>query len=271
MGLQRKDQQHHTYADYLSWPNDVRYELIDGKAYLMAPLAPTISHQTVAGEIHFQLRLALNDKPCVPLIAPVDVRLPKANEADDAIDTVVQPDVMVVCNPAKISERGVRGAPDWVVEVLSPGTASHDQINKRRTKNVQVSRNTGWFTPPAACSRCTGWKTAYTKAGYAGAGGRNGYQCAAGRYDTLGRAGSALAEAGILNIIAPVASISTRLSCTKRARSFSAPPKIPSDELQAQRIQTVSLSDSYRITITGVIFDKEIMLQDVGSHDEVYR
>ena len=132
MGLQLKDQQHHTYADYLSWPDDVRYELIDGEAYLMAPPAPTISHQTVAGEIYFQLRLALDSKPCVPLIAPVDVRLPKADEADEAIDTVVQPDVLVVCDPAKISERGVRGAPDWVAEVLSPGTASHDQINKRR-------------------------------------------------------------------------------------------------------------------------------------------
>ena len=133
MGLQLKDQQYHTYADYLGWPDDVRYELIDGEAYLMAPPAPTISHQTVAGEIYFQLRLALDGKPCVPLIAPVDVRLPKADEADEAIDTVVQPDVLVVCDPAKISERGVRGAPDWVVEVLSPGTASHDQINKRRT------------------------------------------------------------------------------------------------------------------------------------------
>ena len=61
------------------------------------------------------------------------MRLPKANEADDAIDTVVQPDVLMVCDPAKISERGVRGGPDWVVGVLSPGTASHDQINKRRT------------------------------------------------------------------------------------------------------------------------------------------
>ena len=49
MGLQLKDQQHHTYGDYLSWPDDVRYELIDGEAYLMAPPAPTISHQTVAG------------------------------------------------------------------------------------------------------------------------------------------------------------------------------------------------------------------------------
>ena len=133
MGLQLKDQHHHTYADYLGWPEDVRYELIDGEAYLMSPPAPTISHQTVAGEIYRQLANALDGKPCVALIAPVDVRLPKADEADDAIDTVVQPDVLVVCDPSKISERGVRGAPDWVVEVLSPGTASHDQINKRRT------------------------------------------------------------------------------------------------------------------------------------------
>lgn len=133
MGLQLKDHQHHTYTDYLGWPEDVRYELIDGEAFLMAPPAPTISHQTVTGEIYFQLRLALDGKPCVPLIAPVDVRLPKADEADNAIDTVVQPDVMVVCDAAKISERGVRGAPDWVVEVLSPNTASHDQITKRRT------------------------------------------------------------------------------------------------------------------------------------------
>lgn len=132
MGLQLKDQHRHTYADYLGWPDEVRYELIDGEAYLMAPPAPTVSHQTVAGEIYFQLRLALDGKPCVPLIAPVDVRLPKADEADEAIDTVVQPDVLVVCDPAKLSERGVRGAPDWVAEVLSPGTASHDQINKRR-------------------------------------------------------------------------------------------------------------------------------------------
>ena len=62
----------------------------------------------------------------------MDVRLPKADEADEAIDTVVQPDVLVVCDERKISERGVRGAPDFVVEVLSPATAGHDHVNKRR-------------------------------------------------------------------------------------------------------------------------------------------
>lgn len=131
MSLPRKDQEYHTYGDYLGWPDDVRYELIDGVAYLMAPAA-TISHQEIAGEVYFQARRFLEAKPCRVFIAPVDVRLPKADESDQAVDTVVQPDVLVVCDEWKLGEHGVRGAPDWVVEVLSPATAAHDQVTKRR-------------------------------------------------------------------------------------------------------------------------------------------
>ena len=132
MGLALRKEKHYTYADYLTWPDDARYELIDGEAFLMAP-APLIEHQEVAGDVYHQLRNQLDGKPCRPYIAPVDVRLPRADEADAAIDTVVQPDVLVVCDPAKIDRRGVRGAPDWLLEVLSPSTAAHDQIAKRRT------------------------------------------------------------------------------------------------------------------------------------------
>ncbi|OAI07162.1 Uma2 family endonuclease [Methylomonas methanica] len=131
MALALKDRESHTYGDYLNWPDDVRYELIDGDAYLMAP-APDLPHQDVAGEIYFQTRQALQGKPCRAFIAPVDVRLPKAQEADESVDTVVQPDVLVVCDGNKLDKRGVRGAPDWVVEVLSPSTAGHDQIKKRQ-------------------------------------------------------------------------------------------------------------------------------------------
>jgi len=131
MGLALRDPECHTYGDYLTWPEDVRYELIDGEAFLMAP-APTVSHQDIAGEVYRQLGNALRGKPCRALIAPVDVRLPKADEADERIDTVVQPDVLVVCDEKKVSERGVRGAPDWVLEVLSPSTAGHDQVRKLR-------------------------------------------------------------------------------------------------------------------------------------------
>jgi Uma2 family endonuclease len=131
MGLALRDPDYHTYGDYLTWPEDVRYELIDGEAYMMAP-APTVSHQDIAGEVYRQLGNALQGKPCRVLISPVDVRLPKSDEADEQIDSVVQPDVLVVCDKHKISERGVRGAPDWVLEVLSPSTAGHDQVKKLR-------------------------------------------------------------------------------------------------------------------------------------------
>ena len=132
MGLEPRKEKRYTYDDYLQWPDDTRYELIDGEAFLMSP-APLVEHQEVAGEVFRQLANQLDGQPCRPYIAPVDVRLPRTDEADAAIDTVVQPDVLVVCDPGKVDRRGVRGAPDWVLEVLSPSTAAHDQIAKRRT------------------------------------------------------------------------------------------------------------------------------------------
>lgn len=130
MNLAIKKTEYYQYGDYLNWPDTTRYELIDGEAYMMAP-APDLAHQDIAGEIYRQVANALNDKRCRPFIAPVDVRLPKRNEADEHIDTVVQPDMFVVCDSNKLDRRGVRGAPDWIVEVLSPSTASRDQIKKR--------------------------------------------------------------------------------------------------------------------------------------------
>jgi Uma2 family endonuclease len=126
-----RDSERHTYGEYLTWPEPPRHELIDGLAYAMAP-SPSLEHREVAGEIYRQLANRLSGKPCRPFIAPLDVRLPRAGEADEAVDTVVQPDVIVVCDPGKLDRRGVRGAPDLVVEVLSPGTASHDHVRKRR-------------------------------------------------------------------------------------------------------------------------------------------
>ena len=146
MALTLKDHDRHSYADYLRWPQDVRYELIDGVAYLMAP-APTVHHQDIAGEIFRQIANALEGKPCRVFIAPVAVRLPKADEADGDIEPVVQPNVLVVCDERKIGERGVRGAPDFVVEVLSPATAGHDQVNKRRVYERHCVREY-WLVHP---------------------------------------------------------------------------------------------------------------------------
>ena len=130
MALPKAGQHRFTYADYLQWPDGERWELIDGNAYAMAP-APTISHQTLVLNIAKQIDDALDGAPCRALIAPVNVLLPATDEADEQTTTVVQPDILVVCDPAKLTERNVRGAPDWIIEVLSPATARHDHLTKR--------------------------------------------------------------------------------------------------------------------------------------------
>lgn len=129
MGLALRDTLRHTYGEYLTWPEDVRYELIDGEAYLMAR-APSIAHQRVVGQLYRIIADALEGHHCEAFIAPFDVRLPRGREPDAAVDTVVQPDLTVVCDPDKLDERGCRGAPDWLIEVLSPSTAAHDQVVK---------------------------------------------------------------------------------------------------------------------------------------------
>lgn len=130
MALPRRDTLHHTYGEYLTWPDDERNELIDGVAYVREPPAPSRSHQELVGELYLQIRLALEGRSCRAYVAPFDVRLPEGGEADDRIATVVQPDVIIVNDLSKLDERGMRGAPDWVAEVLSPSTSSHDQIVK---------------------------------------------------------------------------------------------------------------------------------------------
>ncbi|MFL6600964.1 MAG: Uma2 family endonuclease [Steroidobacteraceae bacterium] len=130
MKLHQRDAEYHTYADYLTWSADHGDELINGIAYIREPPAPSRLHQEIVGELYCQATTALEGKSCRAYVAPFDVRLPKAGEADEEIDTIVQPDVLVVCDPTKLDERGMRGAPDWVAEVLSPATARHDQFIK---------------------------------------------------------------------------------------------------------------------------------------------
>lgn len=130
MALIKRDMRHHTYADYLTWSDIPRAELVDGTAYISEPPAPSLLHQELVREILYQLRSALEGKAWCIQIAPFDVRLPRADEPDEDIDTVVQPDVLIVCDRAKFDERGMRGAPDWVAEVLSPRTASHNRTIK---------------------------------------------------------------------------------------------------------------------------------------------
>jgi Uma2 family endonuclease len=119
----------YTYRDYLSWPDDERWELIDGVAYNMTP-SPSRLHQDVARELLTRFNNYLKGKPCKVYAAPFDVRLPTENEKDDEAKTVVQPDLVVVCDPSKLDEKGCNGAPDLVVEILSPATAKKDMVLK---------------------------------------------------------------------------------------------------------------------------------------------
>lgn len=129
MGFPLKKAETHTYGDYLNWPEDERWELIYGDAYNMSA-APSTRHQLVAGELYRQLANFLSDKTCKVLFAPFDVRLPNHNEADEEIETVVQPDISVICDLKKLDDRGCRGAPDFIAEITSPFTASKDHIRK---------------------------------------------------------------------------------------------------------------------------------------------
>jgi Uma2 family endonuclease len=130
MAVLKRDTDYHTYSDYLTWSRDYGDELVNGTAYVREPPSPSQSHQQLVLEIARQAANALEDKSCDVYVAPFDVRLPRSTEEDDLIDTVVQPDVLIVSDLKKVDARGVRGAPDWVAEVLSPGTASHDRTVK---------------------------------------------------------------------------------------------------------------------------------------------
>lgn len=119
----------YTYADVLTWDENEHVELIDGYPMMMS--SPAIAHQRAVIAISSQLFDYLKGKKCEAFHAPVDVRLfeEEGNRPED-VDTVVIPDVMVVCDPKKLDDTGCKGAPDMVVEVLSPSNRRHDLITK---------------------------------------------------------------------------------------------------------------------------------------------
>ncbi len=121
----------YTYADYLTWRFDETIELIRGKIYRMSP-APTGSHQEISGNIHGLIWTHLLDKRCKVFSAPYDVRLPLPPDMQTKakIDTVVQPDICVICDLNKLDERGCLGAPDWIIEILSKASSKKDLNEK---------------------------------------------------------------------------------------------------------------------------------------------
>lgn len=119
----------YTYADYYKWHFEERVELIKGKIFKMSP-APNRFHQELAGNIYTMLNIFLHGRSCKAYIAPFDVRLPRKSKDDKDITTVLQPDICVICDLSKLDFRGCIGAPDIVVEVLSPGNNAKEMKNK---------------------------------------------------------------------------------------------------------------------------------------------
>lgn len=120
----------YTYGDYLKWTDEQRYELINGKIYLLSP-APSRSHQEILVELLRQFSMYLFDKGCKVYTAPFDVRLPDGEEEDRDIQTVVQPDILVICDEDKLDKRGYRGAPELIIEIISPSSGVRDRKEKR--------------------------------------------------------------------------------------------------------------------------------------------
>lgn len=120
----------YSYADLLSWDSDVRCELIEGEPMMMAP-GPSTAHQDILGELFAQFHAHLKGKPCKAYLSPFDVRLfEQEGDRPADVDTVVQPDLMVVCDKSKVDARGIHGTPDLVIEILSPSTWRHDCLIK---------------------------------------------------------------------------------------------------------------------------------------------
>ena len=126
-----QEERRYSYADILSWKDGPRYELYYGVPVALA--APSSRHQSVSFEIARQLGNYLLGKPCRAFAAPFDVRLfEEEGQGPEDVYTVVQPDLLVVCDGKKIDDRGVRGGPDLVIEILSPSTMERDWREKYR-------------------------------------------------------------------------------------------------------------------------------------------
>ena len=119
----------YTFADVLLWDGDEHIEIINGEAFMMA--TPSRIHQEITGELFRQLANFLEGKQCKVYSAPFGVRLfEQDGDRPEDVDTVVEPDISVVCDRSRLDEHGCKGAPDLVIEVLSPSTQRHDQLVK---------------------------------------------------------------------------------------------------------------------------------------------
>lgn len=139
--MEPQKKEYYTVEDWLSWDEDVRAELYEGTLIMLAQ--PNIRHQAILGELHGQLHAFLKGKPCRVYPAPTGVRL------FDYEDTAFEPDIVVVCDASKLDGKICRGAPDMVIEILSPSTAKMDRSYKYR-KYEKAGVREYWIVDPDA-------------------------------------------------------------------------------------------------------------------------
>ena len=119
----------YTYADYLKWTFDERLEIIKGKIFPMS--APARIHQRISWRFSFEIQKYLEGKLCEAYSAPFDVRLtPLKKNKTNKVYTVVQPDLCVICDLDKLDDKGCVGAPDLIIEILSPGNSRKEMKEK---------------------------------------------------------------------------------------------------------------------------------------------
>ncbi|HBD94818.1 MAG: hypothetical protein A2015_00655 [Spirochaetes bacterium GWF1_31_7] len=125
-----KPDRKYTYADYKTWNDEERLEIINGIVYNMSP-APRRVHQKISGNLFFIFKGYLKGKSCEVYDAPFDVTfIEYKDQPDDQIETVVQPDIVVICDEIKLNDYGCKGAPDIVIEILSPNSFKKDKVEK---------------------------------------------------------------------------------------------------------------------------------------------
>lgn len=136
----------YNYADYLTWPEGERWEIIDGVPYMQA--APTWQHQAISVELTSQFNTYLKGKPCRVFAAPFDLCIPDYNENDEEISNIIsQPDIVVVCDESKLRKTGYFGIPTLVIEISSPSTTRRDKVLKFN-KFEKVGVNEYWIVEP---------------------------------------------------------------------------------------------------------------------------
>jgi len=136
----------YTYSDYMTWQFEGMVELIRGKIYKMSP-APGRVHQQVSTNLLVLIGSHFSKKECQVFHAPFDVRLPSISNKKEQIDTIIQPDLCVVCDLSKLDEQGCNGAPDWIIEILSKSTAKKD-LNEKYDLYQHAGVKEYWIVHP---------------------------------------------------------------------------------------------------------------------------